>query len=698
MPSTLKTPGVYVEEIVKFPPSVAQVETAIPAFIGYTEKATKKIDGDLSMVPTRITSLLEYETFFGGARAETTIEVTVTDDKDGNQSIVVSQPKSKEPFLMYYSMQLYFANGGGPCYITSVGDYSGIVSLDVLEDGLDEVAKVDEPTLILFPDATRASGVTRDTFYALYDQALKQCQKLQDRFTIIDTLSYDGTSSVDQNVIDLREKISSEKDVVKYGAAYYPHLETILNYTIDPERIIITHVDNGSSPEAADTITGNVTSIDTSFSGKVDDVVANLGTFATDGFTGLLADVLDYLYNDDSVPANEGFNIGDADDNNKNFDAPRPATLVEKLEDLLDGLEDLVTLKDKAKVEGNATKSALVGELTVGELTTIQTNIDALVNLFEGDDKIEDKIEALSKLTNSLKKAIADGTDAEGLKDIIEDNDSNILDALEGFLDAAFDYETPADALPTSFDDIITNWETLRDNINAQIIKDTNNGSMHGRSLSTLEAEDNSTYNLIKVAINNLPMELPPSSAIAGVYARIDSTRGVWKAPANVSLSYVIKPTVRVTNDIQDGLNVDTTAGKSINAIRSFTGKGVMVWGARTLAGNDNEWRYVSVRRFFNMVEESVKKASDQFVFEANDANTWVRIRSMIENFLTNQWKAGALAGATTDEAYYVKVGLNQTMTADDILNGIMNIEIGMAVVRPAEFIVLKFSHKMQES
>ena len=98
------------------------------------------------------------------------------------------------------------------------------------------------------------------------------------------------------------------------------------------------------------------------------------------------------------------------------------------------------------------------------------------------------------------------------------------------------------------------------------------------------------------------------------------------------------------------------------------------------------------------MVEESVKKASDQFVFEANDANTWVRIRSMIENFLVNQWKAGALAGATADEAFYVKVGLNQTMTADDILNGIMNVEIGMAVVRPAEFIVLKFSHKMQES
>ena len=98
------------------------------------------------------------------------------------------------------------------------------------------------------------------------------------------------------------------------------------------------------------------------------------------------------------------------------------------------------------------------------------------------------------------------------------------------------------------------------------------------------------------------------------------------------------------------------------------------------------------------MVEESVEKAIEPFVFESNDANTWVRVRSMIENFLTLQWRAGALAGAKPEDAFFVRVGLGETMTADDILNGIMNVEIGMAVVRPAEFIVLKFSHKMQES
>ncbi|HAX16792.1 MAG TPA: phage tail protein, partial [Leeuwenhoekiella sp.] len=201
-----------------------------------------------------------------------------------------------------------------------------------------------------------------------------------------------------------------------------------------------------------------------------------------------------------------------------------------------------------------------------------------------------------------------------------------------------------------------------------------------------------------KNAIAGEYIVLPPSAAIAGVYARTDANRGVWKAPANTSLNSVVGVTHLIDHDDQQGLNVDTVAGKSINAIRPFTGKGIMVWGARTLAGNDNEWRYVPVRRFFNMVEESVKKATEQFVFESNDANTWVKVRAMIENFLNLQWRAGALAGAKPNDAFYVRVGLGETMTAEDILNGIMAIEIGMAVVRPAEFIILKFSHKMQES
>jgi hypothetical protein len=208
---------------------------------------------------------------------------------------------------------------------------------------------------------------------------------------------------------------------------------------------------------------------------------------------------------------------------------------------------------------------------------------------------------------------------------------------------------------------------------------------------------DRRKYYDIRKMIEDVKLVLPPSAAVAGAYARTDSTRGVWKSPANVSLNRVSAPTVAMENSEQDGLNVSDT-GKSINAIRKFTGKGVLIWGARTLDGNSNEWRYVSVRRFFNMVEESTKKASEPFVFEPNDANTWVKVKAMIENFLTLQWRAGALMGAKAEDAFFVKVGLGETMTQDDVLNGRMIVEIGMAVVRPAEFIILRFSHKMIES
>lgn len=214
--------------------------------------------------------------------------------------------------------------------------------------------------------------------------------------------------------------------------------------------------------------------------------------------------------------------------------------------------------------------------------------------------------------------------------------------------------------------------------------------------LDTLRATQTDVYNAAKAAVTRSFLVLPPSGAVAGVYAYTDTNRGVWKAPANVPLSNVLEPTVRLDSARQGSLNVDPTSGKSINALRAFAGKGTLVWGARTLAGNDNEWRYVSVRRFFNMVEESVKKSTYWAVFETNDANTWVKVRGMIEAYLTQKWREGALAGATPQDAFFVRCGLGTTMNAQDILEGRINVEIGMAVGRPAEFIILKFSHKMQ--
>lgn len=188
---------------------------------------------------------------------------------------------------------------------------------------------------------------------------------------------------------------------------------------------------------------------------------------------------------------------------------------------------------------------------------------------------------------------------------------------------------------------------------------------------------------------------LPACGAIAGVYKSVDDSRGVWKAPANVSLNNVVGLPIQLTDQQQDSLNVDSSAGKSINAIRSFAGKGILIWGSRTLAGNDNEWRYVPVRRTITFIEQSIKQSLQTYVFEPNDANTWVKVRATIENFLTNLWRQGAFQGAKPEHAFFVSVGLGNTMTADDILNGMMRIQIGVAIVRPAEFIITSISQKM---
>lgn len=205
------------------------------------------------------------------------------------------------------------------------------------------------------------------------------------------------------------------------------------------------------------------------------------------------------------------------------------------------------------------------------------------------------------------------------------------------------------------------------------------------------------TFVKILTEIKNQLNVLPPSGAMAGVYTAVDNSKGVWKAPANVSLNSVASPTVNISHDDQEDLNVDVQ-GKSINAIRSFIGEGVLVWGARTLDGNSLDWRYISVRRTMIMLEQSIKLATKAYVFENNDSTTWVTIKSMIRNFLTGIWKRGGLAGASPDDALAVFCGLGETMTPEDILAGILRVTVRVAVTHPAEFIEITFEQQMQKS
>lgn len=204
-------------------------------------------------------------------------------------------------------------------------------------------------------------------------------------------------------------------------------------------------------------------------------------------------------------------------------------------------------------------------------------------------------------------------------------------------------------------------------------------------------------YAEMLATLQDVASVIPPSGAIAGIYASTDSRVGVWQAPANIGIASVKELTQQITDSQQDDMNVDPETAKSVNAIRYFKGKGILVWGSRTLDGGSNEWRYVPVRRLFTYVEKSIKLSTSWAVFQPNDENTWVKIKCQVSNFLSDLWNSGALTGATPDDAYFVEVGKGVTMTEDDINNGYLRVRIGLAAVRPAEFIVLEFSHKVQE-
>lgn len=190
-------------------------------------------------------------------------------------------------------------------------------------------------------------------------------------------------------------------------------------------------------------------------------------------------------------------------------------------------------------------------------------------------------------------------------------------------------------------------------------------------------------------AAEKKPIFVPPSGAVAGVYARTDGARGVWKAPANEVVRCCTALSANYSAAEQGVLNP-----KGINLIRALPGQGIRVWGARTLS-SDGNWKYVNVRRLFIYIEESIRQSTGWAVFEPNDTNLWSRVSGTVHVFLTGLWREGALAGAAPEEAFYVSIGRGVTMTEDDILNGRLICEIGVAPVRPAEFIIFRITQKM---
>lgn len=652
MATVYKTPGVFIEEISKLPPSVAQVETAIPAFMGYTQIADRYAINDLINQPHKISSFVEYQLYYGGSPA-LDVEKLILDANANFKSTSINNT-----LFMYDAVRMFYDNGGGDCFIVSVGLYDAPKAktdfLDAVK-GLRAIEKEDEPTLLVFPD--NSIFTTANEYYEIYQQALLQCGNLGDRFTIMDVKKTDYLGT------DFRNNIGMES--LKYGATYSPWLKTLfpkavryrdfMNDSSHPNRFV-----KENTPINLDALTTSSTPVD------IKNQIINLTTAIT-----------------------ENSNIkGDYDTLNGSFN-----TLAERYNDL------------EATLQANRTAANL--QTAMSFLFSIARSVDARTAATSNTNNLQTNLKnQISLLKPSYEKLIGydQETDAE-LTDAYDVSYDDVIIPTDSNWGTIFSGPAPISTVINGADDAAR--------INGLIplmrseFEIINNIYMNGvvGAADTTEKEADSglanifpAYKNILNGIQNTPVVVPPCGVVAGIYARTDRTRGVWKAPANATVLGILGPNNTFKASELDNLNVDTVAGKSINAIRFFTGKGTLIFGARTLAGNDNEWRYVSVRRFFNMVEESCKKATEPFVFEPNDANTWVKIQGMIENFLTTLWRQGALQGIKPEHAFYVAVGLGKTMTSLDILEGRLIVEIGMAVVRPAEFIILRFSHKLAES
>ncbi|MEM9584981.1 MAG: phage tail sheath C-terminal domain-containing protein [Pseudomonadota bacterium] len=349
-------------------------------------------------------------------------------------------------------------------------------------------------------------------------------------------------------------------------------------------------------------------------------------------------------------------------------------------------IPDAVMLKDSADW-------ARVSNAALAQCAALKDRI-AILDLFRGDAPLNrPDFDPVSTFRNAI-----DSDDMSFGCAYYPWLNTNGLDA-EPVDFTAFDAST----LTALRDAITAERDTLKDGRNRAkltellktLAKPVKEGMIHATHQDLLQTS--ATYRTWIDAAQTAWDVMPPSAGIAGVMARTDATTGVWKAPANTSLTNVTSPCVEVNTAQQEDLNVPLD-GKAINAIRSFQGRGVLIWGARTLDGNAQDWRYISVRRTLIMLEQSIRLAAAAYVFSPNDESTWVTVKIMIENFLTDQWKAGALAGAKPDEAFSVAVGLGSTMTAADVLDGRLIIQVRVAVVRPAEFMVLRIEQQMQMS
>lgn len=666
---TYKTPGIYLRDLTPPQPADPLIESALPAFIGYTQFVPES--GTLQ--PFRIKNLTHYESLFGANYQPESYFADVLPDGE-----TLAATGADRQFFLYESLRMYFDNGGGDCFVVSVGGYHDLVVLGKsdgntpsgLLGGLKALEKVDEVTLLLFPDAV---GLFSDTELGqLQMAALSHCAKVKNCFLIADIKNQERfLSAIDQ----FRENVGN--NYLPYGAAYFPWLYTQYDHQFHFYELKFCIKDGDAR------IPVNDYSI---FSGSASSAEAEKHR------EWISAVLREGQYINTIAAA-----VHDPALHRKNFQLleARWKTLSEAI--LIPTDEERKVLLEKAFLW--LSEVALVLPRLDNQLSDV---LDDYLFIRKTDKTY---IAVLEKLIGLYKAAsmydfLYPQQNLDEVHEIFSDlNNTNwirtaIVPHIPEFADWA---EGEADG-ETPFLESVVKHLTLVAQPIVQVLK----GLFDLALAQELAAESllfshHPFFANVKAQLSLQLKKVPPSGAVAGVIVRTDATKGVWKAPANERIESTLGPCIELDDSDQESLNVHPS-GKSVNAIRSLRGRGTVIWGARTLAGNDNEWRYVPVRRYFSFVEDFISQSAEQFVFEPNDANTWMRLRLMLDNFLRAQWRQGALVGTTTSEAYYVSVGLGETMTSQDILEGRLIAEIGLAAVRPAEFIVIHYICRMETS
>lgn len=617
MAKTLRTPGVFIEEKGAFPNSVVPVATAVPAFIGYTEKAIRG-KKDITNIPTRISSFGEYLMHFGEGPKTT---YTISPDADKNK-IYKLEAKADTAFLLFNCLKSFFANGGSDCYIVSVGDYSSTkaksdFSGEIVDDegrkvliGLTALKKYAEPTMLVIPDAVL---LKQGDCFSLQREMLIHCgQDMRNRVAILDVL--DGFKKrkpgASDDVVNVFRKGIGKK-FLGFGAAYYPWVHTTITSS---KSVDFTNIDAGSE-----------------------------------------TDFIRILNNDvDQAVAVGLSNAARASEDKKLFAKMPIARTHATQKDFYDAVDSL--FKKLEKIEAAKAEVEALGTEAAAE-------------------QILEKVQAagLADFTTPFTfptRPVPEAADEKGF------TNTSLLIRTDTVVNAIADLGLAKLARSEA----------------AEILKDKTAIRALHETLLVISPLYRSILTRLREKLNLLP----PSAAMAGLYSMVDNNIGVFQSPANLSIGSVVKPAVDITNDEQEDLNIPLN-GKAANAIRTFPGKGVLVWGARTLDGNSQDWRYISVRRTMIFIEQSIKFAAEAYVFEPNTAPTWTNLKALVTNFLTNVWSQGALAGATPEDAFSVDIGLGVTMTPLDVLNGFMKMTVKVAVTRPAEFIVITFQQQMQK-